>query len=177
MQITFRRRGILRSLLLAGNILADFHRYELLGFGYALLEVGKKSAVCLDICADGRRSGYLIHTLPDSCGRIRIQYLATDAALRGKGIGSAALHKLRQFYPHCVLFFEVENPAYAADAKEQQIMQRRIGFYSRCGFTALPFEIHAGPWELLCMTNYPEQKEQIRRYYAEAWSEDVLRGE
>lgn len=60
-----------------------------------------------------------------------IEHFAVSPALRGSGIGTAVMNVLSDSFSRILL--EVEPPETGADA------ERRIRFYERNGFTALPF--------------------------------------
>ena len=126
--------------------------------------------------AGGAYAGYLIHAKPDRHGLLRIAYLATEPRFRGQHIGEQALTLLRRRYPHSAIYFEVEDPDFAENDEERRLMERRIGFYERCGFTLLRFRLAAGPWKLCCMASDPRREEKIRRLYQERWSPSVVIG-
>lgn len=55
-----------------------------------------------------------------------IEHLATSPLVRNKGFGKKIMESLRKSFPG-VIVLEVERPV-------DEISQRRIGFYRRCGF-------------------------------------------
>lgn len=71
----------------------------------------------------------------------------------------------------------MEDPDFAENDGERRLMERRIGFYERCGFTLLRFRLAAGPWKLCCMASDPRREEKIRRLYQERWSPSVVTAE
>lgn len=174
MELKLERIRLPGALAMSWKIVRDFHAYELMGYGYALREVWAGTAVVLGIRVDGRRCGYLVHGLPDRQGLARIMYLATDPRVRGHGIGAAVLRRLGQTYPGAVFYFEVEDPDFAADGEERRMMEHRIGFYRRSGYTLLDFTLTAGPWRLLCMASDPAAAGEIRRRYARYWGSRVV---
>lgn len=68
-----------------------------------------------------------------------IDYFAVDPALRGGGVGTAALRALADYYAprRASLLIECEHPAEAPDAAAAR---RRIGFYLRAGARATAME-------------------------------------
>lgn len=174
MELTFKRMRLPGALALCRDIVRDFHAYELKGYAYALAEIVTRKAIAITVFSGGRRCGYLVHGLPDGQGMLRIMYLATEQRVRGHGIGAAILQKFCRDYPHATLYFEVEDPAFAQDEQERQLMEHRIGFYRRCGFSLLDFKLTAGPWHLFCMTNNPVAAGQIEQRYRSGWGQDVV---
>ena len=134
MTVTFRPLALREVLGLGRSIVRDFHPYELRGYRYARREVLGGKAVALAVEAGGAYAGYLIHAKPDRHGLLRIAYLATEPRFRGQHIGEQALTLLRRRYPHSAIYFEVEDPDFAENDEERRLMERRIGFYERCGF-------------------------------------------
>ena len=174
MELKLERIGTPGALALGRKIVRDFHTYELLGYWYALREVWAHRAIVLGIRVDGRRCGYLVHGLPDRDRMARIMYLATEPEVRGRGVGAAVLRRMRRDYPDAVFYFEVEDPAFAADGEERRMMEHRIGFYRRSGYELLDFTLTAGPWHLLCMTSDPGAASAIVERYRPNWGEDVV---
>jgi len=92
---------------------------------------------------------------------IYVENFAVDEKLRGKGIGSSLLKELRSLYPKQLLILEVEVPY-------DDISQRRIGFYERCGyclnlftFQQPPLRENAQDVQLMIMS-YPFQLTRAR---------------
>lgn len=65
-------------------------------------------------------------------GLVLIDYLAVAEALRGQGVGSAALAALADKYPGCGLFVEIESAFEPGEDQAERL--RRRAFYQRCGF-------------------------------------------
>lgn len=67
---------------------------------------------------------------------VMLDYLAIQPALRGQGIGHAALPQIiewcRAHAPGKHIFFEIETPTQHCDNPVQRI--RRLAFYRSCGF-------------------------------------------
>ena len=162
----------------AGALSRDFHPDELRGFRYARREVLGGKAVALAVEAGGAYAGYLIHGKPDRHGLLRIAYLADCARARGQHIGEQALTLLRRRYPHSAIYFEVEDPAFAENDEERRLMERRIGFYERCGFgRCCGFSV----WQrvlgsLCCMASDPRREEKIPPALSGAVSPSVVIG-
>ena len=176
MTVTFRPLALGEVMGLGRSIVRDFHPYELRGYRYARREVLGGKAVALAVEAGGAYAGSLIHGKPDRHGLLRIAYLATEPRFRGQHIGEQALTLLRRRYPYSAIYFEVEDPDFAENDEERRLMERRISFYERCGFTLLRFRLAAGPWKLCCMASDPRREEKIRRLYQERWSPSVVIG-
>lgn len=68
----------------------------------------------------------------DSKKYLYISFIAVDPALRGKGIGSRILERLRMEHPEKALLVEVESPEEGVDNYTQRV--QRIAFYRRNGF-------------------------------------------
>ena len=148
MTVSFRPLALGEVLGLGRSIVRDFHPYELRGYRYARRDILRGRAVALAVTVGGAYAGYLIHEKPDRQGLLRIAYLATEPRFRGQHIGEQALALLQRRYPRSTIYFEVEDPAFAENEEERQLMERRIGFYRRCGFSLLRFRLEAGPWHL-----------------------------
>ena len=83
-------------------------------------------------------------------------------------------------YPDCSFKIKTTaksrpDPAFAENEEERQLMERRIGFYQRCGFSLLRFRLEAGPWHLGCMASDPAREEWLRWLYRERWSPTAVR--
>ena len=175
MTVSFRPLALGEVLGLGRSIVRDFHPYELRGYRYARWDILRGRAVALAVTVGGAYAGYLIHEKPDRQGLLRIAYLATEPRFRGQHIGEQALALLQRRYPRSTIYFEVEDPAFAENEEERQLMERRIGFYRRCGFSLLRFRLEAGPWHLGCMASDPAREEWLRRLYRERWSPTAVR--
>lgn len=88
---------------------------------------------------------------------VLLDYFAVSPALRGHGIGRAALPLIRAFcirrHPGCHLFLEIEVPS--GDCPNPVQRTRRKAFYLSAGLreTGLHFHIYGSDMELLA---YPE---------------------
>ena len=173
MTVSFRPLALGEVLGLGRSIVRDFHPYELRGYRYARRDILRGRAVALAVTVGGAYAGYLIHEKPDRQGLLRIAYLATEPRFRGQHIGEQALALLQRRYPRSTIYFEVEDPAFAENEEERQLMERRIGFYRRCGFSLLRFRLEA--WHLGCMASDPAREEWLRRLYRERWSPTAVR--
>ncbi len=63
---------------------------------------------------------------------VLLDYLAVRPEYRGRGVGIAVLDALRKYYSDRNILLESEEPEYAP---EPETARRRLGFYSRAGFT------------------------------------------
>ena len=84
----------------------------------------------IGIYDDTRPIGFAVVVKNQECGYIF--YLAIDSHARSKGYGSAALQKLRKFYPELQLILDFEEIDKNAENIAQRI--RRKKFYLRNGF-------------------------------------------
>jgi len=88
-----------------------------------------------------------------------VDYLAVDAALRGKGMGSALLKELTAHYHHCRLLLEIEDVDVPCENPEERL--RRKTFYLKNGFESLGYSVRmlGVPLELMgdhCAVDYSE---------------------
>lgn len=101
----------------------------------------------LELIADGRYTlmglydgpallGYAcLQTHPDCPGYVLLDYLGVTAARRNEGLGGHVLALLEEkLQGIACLIVEAESPVPSADAAENDLRVRRIGFYERCGF-------------------------------------------
>lgn len=89
---------------------------------------------------EGRFAAYALVYRPRE-GRIAlIDYLAVEQGMRGNGIGSALISRLRGYYAEEMdaLMIECERPKSAPDEVEAR---RRISFYTRSGAVLTPVRI------------------------------------
>lgn len=89
--------------------------------------------------ANGALAAYAWQTVLPERRSALIDYFAVAPALRGGGVGTAALRLLAAHYAgrKSSLIIECEHPAEAPDA---QAARRRIGFYLRAGARATAME-------------------------------------
>lgn len=104
----------------------------------------------------GELRGYATFIVPDGLRYGLLDYLAVLKEYRGTGIGHAFFHligtTLSARYPTLRGFFiESEAVAYAADAKERQIREKRISFYvqNNCLKTALGSKLFGVTYSIL----------------------------
>jgi len=78
---------------------------------------------------------YFVVNRAEACSYL-LDYFAIESSRRGKGLGSQFLSMLKEITAEAEYFLcESENPDYSKDEKECSLMQRRINFYLRSGFT------------------------------------------
>ena len=70
---------------------------------------------------------------------VLLDYFAISPDIRGGGIGSKSLEKLREYYDDSILILEIESTLEPADNSEQR--QRRKRFYLSNGFRPLDWEV------------------------------------
>lgn len=84
-----------------------------------------------------------LQTHPDFPGYVLLDYLGVTAARRNGGLGGRILALLEEkFRGKSCLIVEAESPVPGADAAENALRVRRIGFYERCGLRRV-YEIGA----------------------------------
>ena len=88
-------------------------------------------------------------------------YLAIDPRVRGRGIGTTVLKKVRRACAGKRLFFALEQMD--PKAKNYDIRVRRHALYLRCGFVDLPYRLHeAGVVYAVMGTGEKLQPEEYR---------------
>ncbi|MEZ3496188.1 MAG: hypothetical protein K1V97_01250 [Lachnospiraceae bacterium] len=86
--------------------------------------------------ADGAFAGEAITV---QCGSlVLVDYLAVSEAMRGQGVGSAALRLLRERYAGKTVFLEIESTK-ETDAPNREQREKRKAFYLRNGLSCMPF--------------------------------------
>ena len=70
---------------------------------------------------------------------ILIDYLCVPAARRNGGLGAELLTRLREAYPPETVFI-VETEAPTGDPEADELINRRLAFYERCGAVPLTYE-------------------------------------
>ena len=113
--------------------LTAFPRTERKPFGiiYKMYRKGKMDVWCLE--EKGQFLGIAITI--NSEKRILIDYLAVSQKHRGSGVGTSALHALREKYAGKGVFLEIESIFDPCKNKEQRLKRRQ--FYLRCGMTPM----------------------------------------
>lgn len=91
------------------------------------------------IYADGSLAGLV--TTWELADAVYVEHLATDPALRGRGIGEAAVRALVAEAAPRGLLLEVEP-----ESADNPMAARRIGFYRRCGLDLLPYDYVQPPY-------------------------------
>lgn len=75
-----------------------------------------------------------LQTAPDHPDYVLLDYLGVTAVRRNGGLGAQILSLLEQrFRGTARIIIEAESPVPGADAAENDLRTRRIGFYERCG--------------------------------------------
>ena len=102
---------------------------------HAAAMVAEHDFVCLALQHNGVFAGIIFYWLFADC--VYVEHLAIAEALRGRGLGKAALAILRQCGKPVVL--EIEPVTDAAT-------QRRLRFYEGAGYHRLPYEHYQQPY-------------------------------
>lgn len=108
---------------------------------------------------------------------ILLDYLATMPQQRGKGIGSAALHLLKQQYPRKGIFVEIEETRDPGDGQALRIRRRQ--FYEAAGMEAMNVTamVFGVKMELLgwgCQMDFDSYKAFYRDHYNPWAAEHIL---
>lgn len=133
---------------------------------------GKTDVWCL---MEGNRFKGFVTTI-NSERAVLLDYLAVWQAVRGQGVGSAALAQLLRKYAGKGLFVEIESVFEPGD--DQELRQRRRQFYLSSGM--VPFGVMANVFgvkmELLgsgCHLNFKEYQAFYRTHYS-PWAAEHL---
>lgn len=148
-------------LLHALQMTRDFPQNELKGVGMILSAVRRGCYDVLGAYDQGRMVGYACVFRPQEGNVFLLDYLATEAALRGRGYGTAILHALEAHYAADAdaLMIECERPKAAPDEREAR---KRIRFYTQAGARLTPvrvwlFEVEYSILVLPCGEELAEQ--------------------
>ncbi|MDF2487038.1 MAG: acetyltransferase, family [Herbinix sp.] len=118
-----------------GHLQKDFHQSEIKP--YSLMEklVEEQRYLCYGLYDQGDLQGYAFFVKVRRI--LLLDYFAILSAYRSGGLGGRFIRDIQESMrkDDLILFAEVENPAYAADGPSRQLMNRRIQFYQRNGFT------------------------------------------
>ncbi len=126
---------------------------------------------------DGKPAGYALCAAgkPDGCALITL--LAAFEERRSGGIGTRLLADLAGHYAQKrALLIEVERPELAKNEKERALRERRIAFYERAGYRALPrldYKIFGVPMRAMALPLREELKsdEVYATHYREIYSD------
>lgn len=90
-------------------------------------EFSRKSFRSMCFEPDGMPAAFLNYYELQDISAVFVEHFASEAELRGKGIGSALMNELKARYSSMIVL-EVEPP-------ENELSERRVRFYQRLGFT------------------------------------------
>lgn len=82
---------------------------------------------------DGARRAYAVLEQPPTGDACLLDYLAVDAAVRGRGFGGEMLRRLFAAHPHGAVMLEIERVERAVDAAQLSERSRRRRFYLQNG--------------------------------------------
>ncbi len=115
----------------------DFPPEELRPF-QSLYTLWKKGQYCCYACREEEQTlAYAAFAMTQDA--VLLDYFAVEKDLRGQGIGSRFLQKLKEFssdFPASHFLIEVESVESAVKEEEETLRSRRISFYERCGCIA-----------------------------------------
>ncbi|MBQ9941630.1 MAG: GNAT family N-acetyltransferase [Christensenellaceae bacterium] len=132
---------------------------------------GQTELLCMHL-PDGEFAGLAIMVVHR--GIALLDYFAVSPALRGKGVGSQALHALMARYKGDIFLLEIETTL--APAEDAAIRLSRKNFYLRAGLTPLPWEIvlFGVRMEVLTDGTYVEF-DDYHRVYRDNFGEDIAK--
>ena len=113
-------------------------------------------------------------------GRIALlDYFAIDDSVRGKGIGSTALSKIKELFPEKVLLLEIEDPEEKGADNTPERM-RRERFYTSRGMSVMPYKIMLFGVKMLVLTfdgevDFPEYHNIFVDVFGEKSAQNVMR--
>ena len=111
---------------------ADFPAEELKPLSRIRDALSRGGYVCLGLFEDARLLAYAFFVVTGK--NHLLDYFAVSGDRRGSGIGSVFLEKLKSLLPQdALIIIEVEHPAFAADAADRLMRERRREFYLRNG--------------------------------------------
>jgi GNAT superfamily N-acetyltransferase len=109
----------------------------------------------LVFCNQSKDLAYAICAASHSNDYILVSQLAVFPEYRGQGIGSTFVKTMFERYVQKQgILVEVERPAFSETPEEQELRQRRIGFYENLGFYVIPdidFSIWDVPMHLMAL--------------------------
>lgn len=117
-----------------------FPKEERTPFPLMKLRAKQNKGVMLAACENGRFVGFAYVIEHKDCAYLF--YLAIIPEMRGTGLGTAILDKLKEHYKRGRLFLAREALDPSSDNYEQRV--RRHNFYIRNGFEDYPCKIHEG---------------------------------
>ena len=142
----------------------DFPGNELPPYTVVMRSLHKKIYGAVFLEENGEALGYAVVTAPDGIPFALISYLAISPERRGQGYGGELLGLLGRRFAGHALVVEVESPAAAKSEGDRALRERRIRFYQRAGFRAVPTEravIFGVAMEI--MVNTPEDVGSVRK--------------
>lgn len=115
--------------------------------------------------ADGREAAYAVCAAGNRSGFVLISLLAVYPEYRGKGFGTGFIREIKRIYADKKgVIVEVEKPENAKDEAEKTNREKRIAFYRKAGFEAVPgieYSIWTVPMHLMVFSAEKLQPVQI----------------
>ena len=152
-----------------------FPRAERKPFGiiYKMARQGKSDVWVIE--DGGRFAGFA--TTINSAELVLLDYFAVECKLRSKGIGTAALGELMDFYPRQGIFVEIEDTA--EPVQDKAIREKRKQFYRAVGMKELNVraEVFGVNMELLgagCSLDFDGYRDFYREHYNPWAAEHIL---
>lgn len=106
---------------------------------------------------------------------VLVDYLAVAKHLRGSGIGTTLIGKLKEILADKTIVIECENPDFATHENDKRTKLRRIDFYKRSGFILSGIASNLFGVEYVILT-YPKCKNTaaaLKKIYLEMLGEAV----
>lgn len=127
------------------------------------------------IRAHGRIAGFAATV--NSPELVLLDYFAVRKSLRGRGVGSAALHLFLNQYPDRGVFVEIESTRELAENQVQR--EKRKRFYEACGMVSMGTEadVFGVRMELLgsrCRLDFEAYRNFYREHY-NSWAAEHIR--
>ena len=164
-----------------GRMVHDFIRDELKELPVILKAVQNGIYECLGLFDDDEIIGYAF--LAKQGKDYLLDYFAIYPEYRNKGLGSAILGQLREYFEEAGLIIgEVEDPSYTKDHDLKTLQTRRIAFYKRneCTDTGLRVKCFGVPFIILELDksrirSEAELWEMYQSFYRAIYSEEIVK--
>lgn len=105
---------------------------------------------------------------------VLLDYFAIAENMRGQGVGTQALHIIKERYKEKRLVLEIESTFRESENREQRLTRK--GFYLRSGMTVMPYLVQLFGVEMEVLTcPAPVSYEEYFAVYENAFGEEKLR--
>lgn len=119
---------------------------------------------------NGEPIGYVLLWRHEDAQFVLIDYLCVPARCRNRGIGGALLAAMRDHYPAGTVFLW-ESEAPTGDACEDELIDRRLAFYRRCGAKQLQYDtaLFGVHFKTLCFAPDDTSEQEILQKHREIY--------